>query len=104
MMPDHWKKEKDKIRSDTKKNPRDKVHGVNDRAKAKKKSAEFKDCKKPVVVDGAKSTGNVVKGVAGPLAVHDTVCPGWNVEINNVLSKLARVDETILDGRCMFCY
>ena len=90
-------KEKDKIRGNTKKDHGDKVHGVNDRAKAKRKPTEFKDCKKPVVVDGAKSTGNVVKGVAGPLAVHDTVCPGWNVEINNVLSKLSRVDETVLD-------
>ena len=54
------------------------------------------------MIYGAKSTCNVIKGVARPLAVHDTICPGWNVEINNVLPKLARVNKSILNGGGVF--
>ena len=54
------------------------------------------------MVNGAESTCDVIKGVARPLAVHDTVCPGWNVEVNNVLPKLARVYESILYGGGVF--
>ena len=83
------KKEKDKVRGDTQEDHGNKVHGINNRAEAKRKPTKFKSCKKPVVVDGAEGASDVIKRVAGPLAVHDTVCSGRNVKIDNVLAKLA---------------